>query len=144
MTDPGRADATLRQMTMHRNVAGVMPLDETAHVPVSPSRAKSSSSCPAAGSRIRHSYLRALALAFALFNSIRVFTYLPTIWAIHASGDSSQYSLWTWIAWIGANGTMAAWLYENNDQRFNSAVAVSAANALMCVATCLTIAYFRL
>jgi hypothetical protein len=103
-----------------------------------------SSSIAAESSRIRRSYLRLLALAFALFNSMRIFTYLPTIWAIHASGDSSQYSLWTWATWIGANGTMAAWLYESNDQRFNSAIAVSAANALMCLATCLTIIYFRL
>jgi hypothetical protein len=36
--------------------------------------------------------------------------YLPTLWAIHVSGDSSQHSLWTWATWFGANVTMAAWL----------------------------------
>ena len=32
--------------------------------------------------------------------------YLPTIWAIHRSADSSQHSLWTWCTWLGANLTM--------------------------------------
>lgn len=92
---------------------------------------------------MRRSYLRVLATAFTLFNSIRIITYLPTILAIHASGDSSQYSLWTWLMWIGANGSMAAWLYENNGQKFDPASVVSAGNALMCVATCVTIVYYR-
>jgi len=94
-------------------------------------------------SRLRRSYLRGLTIAFTAFSSIRILTYLPTIWAIHVSGDSSQHSLWTWVAWVGANGTMAAWLYESNGQRCNSAIAVSVGNALMCLATCLTIAYYR-
>jgi hypothetical protein len=95
-------------------------------------------------SKVRQTYLRVLGLAFALFSSIRILTYLPTIWAIHASGDSSQYSLWTWVTWIGANASMAAWLFENNGQRFDSASAVSAGNALMCALTCLAIVYYRL
>ncbi len=131
-------------MATSPNAAGIVPLDARAPLPTWPAEATSSSSIPAEGSRIRRSYLRLLALAFALFSSVRIFTYLPTIWAIYASGDSSQYSLWTWVTWIGANSTMAAWLYENNDRRFDSAVAVSAANAFMCLATCLTIVYCRL
>jgi hypothetical protein len=121
-----------------------MSLDEAA-LAVDPSP-ELGSSCtePAKASGTRQSYLRALSLAFALFNSVRIVTYIPTIWAIHASGDSSQYSLWTWVTWIGANATMAAWLFENNDRRLNSASTVSAANALMCLATSLTIVYFRM
>jgi hypothetical protein len=99
---------------------------------------------PADASRMRRSYLRCLALSFAFFSSIRTLTYLPTIWAIHASGDSSQHSLWTWIAWVGANGSMAAWLYENNERQFNPASVVSVGNAVMCLATCLAILCYRI
>jgi hypothetical protein len=91
----------------------------------------------------RRSHLRLLALAFAFFNSIRIISYLPTIWAIHSSGESGQYSLLTWATWVGANASMAALLYENNGQRLGSASIVSAINALMCLATCLTIACYR-
>ena len=98
----------------------------------------------AASSKLRRAYLRGLAVAFAVFSSVRVLTYLPTIWAIHAVGDSGQYSVWTWVAWIGGNVSMAAWLYENNGQRVDSAVVVTIANALMCLATCATIVYYRL
>ena len=80
-------------------------------------------------------YLRGLTWAFTLFNLVRVVAYLPTIWAIYASGDSSQHSLWTWITWAGANATMAAWLYEQNGQRTNRAIAVNLGNAVMCVGT---------
>jgi hypothetical protein len=89
-------------------------------------------------------YLVLLTWAFALFSSVRVFSYLPTLWAIHASGDSSQHSLVTWITWLGANVTMALWLYEHNGQHFNRAVAVNAANAAMCLVTSLLIGWHRL
>jgi hypothetical protein len=39
---------------------------------------------------------------------------------------------------------MAAWLYEKNGRRFDSASAVSAGNALMCGLTSFTIVYYRL
>jgi hypothetical protein len=92
----------------------------------------------------RELYLRFLTWAFTLFNSIRVIAYAPTIWAIHASGDSSQHSLWTWIIWAGANATMAAWLYEHNGRRVNRAIAVNMGNAAMCVATVAVIVVYRL
>jgi hypothetical protein len=81
----------------------------------------------------RDRYLLALHWAFTVFNSIRVLAYLPTAWAIFSSGDSSQHSLLTWVTWFGANVTMAAWLYENNGQQANKAVAVNACNASMCL-----------
>lgn len=80
----------------------------------------------------RAAYIRTLTCAFAVFNSIRFAAYLPTVWAIHVSGDSSQHSLWTWCTWLGANATMAAWMYEQNGQRISRVVAVNACNAAMC------------
>ena len=73
----------------------------------------------------RATYLRVLAWAFTLFNSVRVAAYLPTMWAICQSGDSSQHSLWTWCTWLGANATMAAWLYETHGRRIDRVVMVN-------------------
>ena len=94
--------------------------------------------------RSRALYLRGLTWAFTLFNAVRVLAYAPTIWAIHASGDSSQHSLWTWITWAGANATMAAWLYEHNGQCMNRAIAVNLGNAAMCLGTVGVIVAHRL
>ena len=91
----------------------------------------------------RAHYLGVLSCLFALFSSARLVSYLPTMWAIQASGDFSQHSLWTWCTWLGANLTMAAWLYEQSGQRVGKAVAVSAANATMCAVTVLVIAMQR-
>jgi hypothetical protein len=92
----------------------------------------------------RAAYLRVLAWAFTLFNTVRVAAYLPTMWAIWQSGDSSQHSLWTWCTWLGANATMAAWLYETQDRRLDRAVFVNAGNAAMCAAVVLLILVQRL
>lgn len=92
----------------------------------------------------REVYLALLTWAFTLFNSVRVLSYLPTLWAIHQSGDSSQHSLVTWLTWLGANVTMALWLYEHNGQRCNRAVMVNAGNAVMCLATSVLIGWHRL
>jgi hypothetical protein len=91
----------------------------------------------------RQLYLAVLTWAFTLCNSLRVIAYLPTMWAIHASGDSSQHSLWTWFTWLGANVTMAAWLYEQNGQRLSRAVVVNIGNATMCAVTVVLIAAHR-
>ena len=80
-------------------------------------------------------YLHVLTWLFTVFSSARVLAYLPTMWAIQASGDSSQHSLWTWCTWLGANATMAAWLYEQNGQRLGRAVIVNIGNAMMCAVT---------
>jgi len=92
----------------------------------------------------RSHYLRTLTWAFTLFSTIRVLTYLPTIAAIVASGDSSQHSLLTWLSWTGANLTMAAWLYEQSGQRVNRAVGVNIGNGLMCVLTTAVIVWQRM
>lgn len=91
----------------------------------------------------RRLYLRFLTWAFTLFNSVRVLAYAPTMWAIHTSGDASQHSLWTWITWAGANATMSAWLYEQNNQCMNRAIAVNLGNAAMCLGTVALIVFYR-
>lgn len=88
-------------------------------------------------------YLNVVNWAFVLFSSTRLLTYLPTLWAIHASGNSDQHSMLTWCAWVGSNVSMAAWLYENNGRRFNKAVAVVCGNSVMCLVTCLVILLYR-
>ena len=88
-------------------------------------------------------YITVLNWSFALFNSSRLLTYLPTIWAIHASGRSDQHSLITWMAWTGANFTMALWLYEQSGRRVDGAIVVNFCNAAMCLLTCLVIACYR-
>lgn len=96
-----------------------------------------------ARSAFRRQYLLVLGWAFTLFSTVRVLAYLPTVWAVVQSGDSSQHSLWTWITWAGANATMAAWLYETQQQQLSRAAVVSAVNAAMCVLTLLTILAYR-
>ncbi len=81
--------------------------------------------------------------AFALFNSLRIVAYLPTLLAIHASGQADQHSLFTWLTFTGANLTMALWLHEQGGRRVNRAVAVNAFNALMCGAIAVSIAWLR-
>ena len=93
--------------------------------------------------RARAGYLAVLSWAFTLFNTLRVVCYLPTMWAIWASGDSSQHSLWTWCTWLGANATMAAWLYEQGGQRLSRAVVVNIGNTTMCAFTVALIVAFR-
>jgi hypothetical protein len=92
----------------------------------------------------RSRYLAALGTMFALFNSARVLAYLPTIWAVVASGDSSQHSLLTWFTFLGGNSTMAAWLWEHNGRRCNAAIAASGGNALMCLAIIVAVTWTRL
>lgn len=84
---------------------------------------------------------RLLETAFLLCNGARVFAYLPTLWLLHASGDSSQHSLWTWGTWLAANLTMAMWLFERDrgQGRLDRAVLISLLNGLMCLAAVLLI-----
>lgn len=89
-------------------------------------------------------YLRLLTWAFTFFSSVRVLSYLPTLWTLVQSGDSSQYSLWTWGTWLFANLTMGLWLIETNGTRANRAAIVSLANAGMCLAVCVVVIAVRL
>jgi hypothetical protein len=92
----------------------------------------------------REHYLVVLTWAFTFFNSVRVLSYLPTIWLIVEQQDASQHSLLTWATWLGANLTMAAWLHEHNGRRVNRAVVVNLVNAAMCAATVALIAVYRI
>lgn len=92
---------------------------------------------------LRLRYTDLLGWALTLTSSVRMLSYLPTLWAIHASADSSQHSLWTWGTWLVSNLTMAAWLYENNGRRGNAAVLVSGGNSAMCLTTVLAITAYR-
>lgn len=89
-------------------------------------------------------YLRLLTWSFAVFNTVRVAAYLPTIWAAHQSGESNQHSMWTWLTFFSANLTTAAWLYEKDGQRQGRVVIVSACNAAMCLAVSMLIVWYRL
>jgi hypothetical protein len=80
---------------------------------------------------------------FTISSATRLLTYLPTMWAIYANANSSQHSLLTWCGWLGANASMAAWLYEGAGRKLNRAVVATAANCVMCLATCLLIWAFR-
>ncbi len=82
-------------------------------------------------------------LSFTFFNTVRVLAYLPTVMAIVHAGDSGQHSLLTWLTWLGANATMAGWLYEQNGHRMDRAVVVNLCNATMCLLTSVVIAWFR-
>jgi hypothetical protein len=88
-------------------------------------------------------YLSVLTWSFTLFNSIRVLAYLPTVLAIVQSGNSDQHSVWTWCCWVGANATMAGWLYEHNGQKINRAALVNMGNAVMCSVTLALIVIHR-
>jgi hypothetical protein len=91
----------------------------------------------------RRLYLVVLTWSFTFFSSARILAYLPTLWAILASGDASQHSLWTWLTWFGSNLTMAAWLYEQDGQRPSRAVVVNLCNAFMCAIIVVLVAAYR-
>jgi hypothetical protein len=78
-----------------------------------------------------------------LLTAARLLAYSPTVLAIIESGDSRQHSLWTWLIWVGANLTMAAWMYEHNAQCVDKAIGVSLANAAACGLTSAVILWYR-
>lgn len=91
----------------------------------------------------RRRYLQVLTWAFTLFSSVRVLSYLPTLWALLESGQSEQHSLWAWGMWACSNATMTAWLYEEAGQCWSRAVAVNALNTSMSAAVFVVIAALR-
>jgi len=93
--------------------------------------------------RVRARYLAVLDWSFALFSTMRLLTYIPTMWAIHQSGNSSQQSLLTWMVWAGANFVMAASLYERSGRVLNKLIVVNAANAAQCLVMSLMVAWYR-
>lgn len=102
----------------------------------------SSALAPSTPALARTSRASLLGWAFTLFSSLRIVAYLPTLLAIQSSGGSDQHSLLTWLIFLGSNATMALWLREQHGGT-SRAVAVCAANALMCAAICALIAWTR-
>lgn len=98
---------------------------------------------PADISETRRTYRRALRWVTNLFGSLRVFTYVPTILTLIASADSSQYSLLTWGAWVMANASMTASIYEQNGHKLDHLVLVNACNTLMCLVTMAVISLYQ-
>jgi hypothetical protein len=129
------------ELLFHRPPAGADPIGLVTPQNVTAARSVRG---PAQRKGVRAAYLALLTWAFTLFSSLRVVSYLPTMWAIQASGDSSQHSLWTWLTWLGANLTMAAWLYEHNGQRLDRAAIVNLVNATMCAGTIVLIVAHRI
>ncbi len=91
----------------------------------------------------RPSYRACLAWAFTAFNTTRVLTFLPLLWAIHEAGDSSQHSLLTWITWLGANLTTVLWLYECGGRRIDRVLLFSLGNAGMCALGIAVVIWYR-
>jgi hypothetical protein len=91
----------------------------------------------------REHYLFVLTWAFTFFSSVRVLSYLPTLWVIVQEQNASQHSLLTWCTWLGGNLTMAGWLHEHNGRRFNRAVVVNLVNAAMCALTVALVLVYR-
>lgn len=90
----------------------------------------------------RAAYVALLTGAFAFFNTVRLATYLPTLWTIHDSGQSDQHSLVTWVSWMLANLSTGLWLYERS-RHVDGVAALSFGNAAMCAAVSLLIAWYR-
>lgn len=92
---------------------------------------------------IRSLYRCMLNYATNLFGSIRVFTYIPTIMTLVVSAESSQHNLLTWSAWVLANASMTASIYESNGRKLTNLVLVNAGNTVMCLVTMAVIWYYR-
>lgn len=94
-------------------------------------------------SESRRQYRFALHWVTNLFGSLRVFTYVPTILTLWVSADSNQYSLVTWIAWVLANASLTASIYEQNGRKVDNLVLVNGCNTFMCLVTAAVILYLR-
>jgi hypothetical protein len=82
-------------------------------------------------------YLNMLSAMFIFWNSVRIFTYVPTIRKLmkpHASAN--DYSLATWASWVFSNGFFALYVWEQTHRQFNSMVALNVGNTIMCLITC--------
>ena len=66
---------------------------------------------------------RLVGRGIAAFNVMRLLAYLPVIWAIHASGLSTQHASLAWLSWAGAFATLAACLWQRYGCRVVDAVA---------------------
>jgi hypothetical protein len=136
ITNPDQDHSTRRY---HRNIGVPM----SAILPLPASLSISALTATEDLSESRRKYRKFLRWTTNLFGSLRVFTYLPTILTLWASADSSQYSLLTWTAWVIANASLTASIYEQNGRKLDNLVLVNACNAMMCLVTVGVIFYLR-
>ncbi len=75
----------------------------------------------------------AVYLMFYIFNLDQVFTYYPTIRKLRTPGCTGDgQSVWTWITWTLANGTLALHVYVVSAYQSNDLVWLKLANMAMC------------
>ncbi|MEP6875836.1 MAG: hypothetical protein ABI887_15860 [Burkholderiales bacterium] len=92
----------------------------------------------------RSSDVSLLAWALGCFGVLRIVAYLPMLQTMHTTGASDQHSLLAWLTFLGANATMAMWMYRGNGGQCNRAVLLNAINTVMCAAICVLITWMRL
>lgn len=81
-------------------------------------------------------YSGVLSVMFLFWNSVRIFTYVPTIRKLLMPGASAQdYSLGTWTSWVLSNGFFALYLWEQSNREVNSMVLLNVGNTIMCLIT---------
>lgn len=77
-----------------------------------------------------------LSVMFLFWNSVRIFTYVPTIRKLlKPDASAKDYSLATWASWVLSNGFFALYLWEQSNREFNSMVLLNAGNTIMCLVT---------
>jgi hypothetical protein len=85
-------------------------------------------------------YLRILTAMFLFWNSVRVLTYIPTIFKLLSSPtDARSHSLLTWSCWVLSNGTFALMLLERDGGTPESMFWLNTGNTAMCFVVCLVI-----
>jgi len=85
-------------------------------------------------------YVQVLTVMFLFWNSVRIFTYIPTIMKLlKKDADVRSYSLATWGSWVLSNLTFALMLLENNHGIPDKMFIINMGNTVMCFATCLII-----
>jgi hypothetical protein len=80
-------------------------------------------------------------LTFCLFNFGEVFTYMPIVKKLSKRGCTGDgQSIWTWLAWICAYGTLTVHMYVLAGYKTNDLVWLSLANLSMCILCAVLIA----